>query len=175
MISSTSRDQNAPTAAPHVTGKYLTFYLGDEEYGLQILKVQEIIGLLPITRVPRTPAFVSGVINLRGRVIPIIDLRRKFGMEVMEPGPRSCVIVVQSGGVHMGLLVDRVSDVADIPAADIAPPPPFGASVRTDFLLGIGKSGSRIRLLLDIDQVLSTDERSDVSALDAAADRGATT
>jgi purine-binding chemotaxis protein CheW len=168
-----SADVTPSRAATHVAGKFLTFYLGDEEYGLPILTVQEIIGVLPITRVPRTPPFVSGVINLRGRVIPIIDLRRKFDMEAHVSTSTSCIIVVATADVQMGLLVDRVSDVADIPAADISPPPPFGAGIRTDYLLGIGKSGTRIRLLLDITAVLSVRELTAVGAMSTPHDLSA--
>ena len=135
-------------------GKYVTFFLGDEEYGMEILAVHEIIGVLPMTRVPRTPPFVRGVINLRGRVISIIDLRRKFDLPPCEPGPTSCIIVVAAHAAHVGLLVDRVSEVADIGAADIAPPPPLGAGARTEYLVGVAKSRARVRLLLDISRVI---------------------
>ncbi|HEV2179118.1 MAG TPA: chemotaxis protein CheW [Gemmatimonadaceae bacterium] len=135
-------------------GKYLTFFLGAEEYGMEILAVHEIIGVLPITRVPRTPPFVRGVINLRGRVISILDLRRKFDLPAVEPGPTSCIIVVAAHAAHVGLLVDRVSEVADIAPNDIEPPPPLGAGVQTDYLVGIAKSAPRVRLLLDISRVI---------------------
>lgn len=141
--------------SPHAAaGKYLTFFLGAEEYGMEILAVHEIIGVLPITRVPRTPQFVRGVINLRGRVISILDLRLKFDLPAIEPGPTNCIIVVAAHAAHVGLLVDRVSEVADIGAQDIEPPPPLGAGVRTDYLLGIAKSAARVRLLLDITRVI---------------------
>ena len=139
------------SAAP---GKYLTFFLGAEEYGMEIRAVHEIIGVLPITRVPRTPPVVRGVINLRGRVISILDLRRKFDLPPVEPGPTSCIIVVAAPAAHVGLLVDRVSEVADIAATDIAPPPPLGGGAQTDYLLGIAKSAARVRLLLDISRVI---------------------
>lgn len=135
-------------------GKYLTFFLGAEEYGMEILAVHEIIGVLPITRVPRTPPFVRGVINLRGRVISILDLRRKFDLPAVEPGPTSCIIVVAAHAAHVGLLVDRVSEVADIAPNDIEPTPPLGAGVQTDYLVGIAKSAARVRLLLDISRVI---------------------
>ena len=138
-------------------GKFLTFFLAAEEYGLEILKVHEIIGMLPITRVPRTPHFVRGVINLRGKVIPIIDLRRKFGME-SEAAEETCIIVVQVQGIQIGIVVDRVSEVSDIASSEIEDTPSFGADVQTDYLLGIGKSQDRVRLLLDIERVLSTQE-----------------
>ncbi len=152
-------------------GKFLTFYLAGEEYGIEILKVHEIIGVLPVTRVPRTPDFVLGVINLRGKVIPIMDLRRKFGMEPSEGTAESCIIVAQVGGVQIGTLVDRVSEVVAIAAVDVEDPPSFGSGVETEYLLGLAKSDGRVRLLLDIDRVLSTSEvvhLADVSASEAA-------
>lgn len=145
-------------------GKYLTFFLAGEEYGLEILKVSEIIGLQPITRVPRMPEFVRGVINLRGKVIPITDLRMKFGMGA-EDSEDSCIIVVQMRGIQTGIVVDRVSEVVAINESDIEDAPSFGAGIRTEFLLGIGKAGGRVKLLLDIDKVLATTE---IAALQAA-------
>ena len=153
-------------------GKFLTFFLAGEEYGLEILKVHEIIGMLPITRVPRTPNFVRGVINLRGKVIPIIDLRRKFGME-SEAAEETCIIVVQVQGVRIGIVVDRVSEVSDIASSDIEDTPSFGADVQTDYLLGIGKSQDRVRLLLDIERVLSTQEIVDLRGVPAKAEEAA--
>ena len=147
------------------SGKYLTFKLGVEEYGLEILKVQEIIKMMDITRVPRTPAFVRGVINLRGKVIPVVDLRLKFCMESRENSDKTCVIVVQvaqpgaaSGSVTMGTLVDEVSEVLDITGDQIEPSPEFGTSVNTDFILGMGKVAKKVIMLLDIDKVLSSGE-----------------
>jgi len=140
----------------HAGGKFLTFFLADEEYGLEILKVHEIIGMMVITPVPRTPEFIRGVINLRGKVIPIVDLRLKFGMEAIAQTDESCIIVVQAGGIEIGVVVDKVSEVLDIPAQDIEDPPSFGADVNTDYILGIGKSEGRVKLLLDIDKVLAT-------------------
>jgi purine-binding chemotaxis protein CheW len=139
-------------------GKFLTFFLADEEYGLEILKVHEIIGMMSITRVPRTPAFVRGVINLRGKVIPVMDLRLKFGMPPQEPTDETCIIVVQVQHIEMGILVDKVSEVLDIAAKDIDDVPSFGSEVNTDYILGIGKSQNRVKLLLDIDKVLSRQE-----------------
>ena len=139
-------------------GKFLTFFLGNEEYGIAILKVQEIIGMMNITTVPRTPSFIRGVINLRGKVIPIIDLRLKFAMPSVDQTEETCIIVVQAQGVEMGLVVDRVSEVLDIASADIDEAPSFGTDVETDYLLGIAKSEGRVKLLLDIDRVLSTPE-----------------
>jgi purine-binding chemotaxis protein CheW len=144
-------------------GKYLTFFIDREEYGVEILKVQEIIGALPVTRVPRTPSFVKGVINLRGKVIPIIDLRAKFGM-VESTSSESCIIVVQVQGVQLGVLVDRVSEVSAIAAAEIADPPSFGSEVDTAYLLGIAKGQGKVTLLLDIDRVLTSAEVLDLGA-----------
>ena len=143
------------TAARERAGKYLTFFLAGEEYGLEILKVHEIIGIMPITRVPRTPEFVLGVINLRGKVIPIMDLRAKFGMEAAEHAAEACIIVVQLRGVQIGVFVDRVSEVLDIAEQDIEDAPSFSADIDTDYLLGIAKTNGRVKLLLDIDRVLS--------------------
>ena len=148
-----------------IAGKYLTFFLGDEEYGLEILKVREIIGLMDITPVPRTPEFIRGVINLRGKVIPVIELRQKFGMETVEQTDETCIIVVQAEGMEMGIVVDRVSEVTDIATEEIQEAPSFGTSVDTDYILGIGKSEERVKLLLDIDQVLSPDEAGDMQSL----------
>ncbi|MBI3658737.1 MAG: chemotaxis protein CheW [Acidobacteria bacterium] len=168
----TSRPVNkasAGKAGVERTGeKFLTFFLAGEEYGIEILKVQEIIGMMGITRVPRTPHFVRGVINLRGKVIPVVDLRLKFGMESIEQTAENCIIVVQTVGVEMGIIVDKVSEVSDIAGKDIDEAPSFGADVQTDYILGIGKSQGRVKLLLDIDKVLSTQELVDVHS--AAAD-----
>ncbi len=143
-------------------GKYLTFELGKEEYGLEILKVREIIGYMEITAVPRTPSYVKGVINLRGQVIAVIDLRSKFGMDTAERTEQTCVIVVeikQSGRkLSTGIIVDHVSEVLDIAGEKIEEPPTFGASVDTDFILGMGKIGDSVKILLDIDRVLGEDE-----------------
>ena len=135
-------------------GKYLTFDLADEEYGLEILKVREIIGLMVITPVPRTAEYVMGVINLRGKVIPVIDLRLRFDMESTEATEQTCVIVVDVGNTEIGIIVDRVSEVLDIPAGNIEDTPIFGACVNTDFILGIGKRGDKVTILLDIEKVL---------------------
>lgn len=156
------------TAARSRAGKYLTFFLAGEEYGLEILKVSEIIGLQPITRVPRMPDFVRGVINLRGKVIPITDLRRKFNMDD-DDASDSCIIVVQMQGVQTGIVVDRVSEVVAIAESDIENSPSFGAGIRTEFLLGIGKSQGRVKLLLDIDRVLATSELEALESVHAPA------
>jgi purine-binding chemotaxis protein CheW len=138
-------------------GKYLTFMLNDEEYGLEILKVREIIGLMDITKVPQTPDFVEGVINLRGKVIPVIDLRSKFGLPRAEYNEETCTIVVDVG-MMMGIIVDTVREVHDIPAEDIEPPPRLGGAVDTTFILGMGKVKDDVKILLDIDKVLTSEE-----------------
>ena len=147
-----------------IGGKFLTFFLEDEEYGIEILKVQEIIGMMSVTPVPRTPSFVRGVINLRGQVIPIIDLRLKFGMPAIAQTEETCIIVVQAQGVEMGIIVDKVSEVLDIATEEIDPVPSFGATVDTAYILGIGKAAGNVKLLLHIDKVLSTDEVVDLRA-----------
>ncbi len=154
------------TSSGGAASKYLTFFLGAEEYGIEILKVHEIIGMMPITKVPRTPTFVRGVINLRGKVIPVVELRSKFDMETKEQTDETCTIVVQAQGVQTGIIVDKVSEVLDISPEDVADTPSFGTSVNTDYLLGIGKSQGKVKLLLDIDKVLSNQ---DVIALNAMA------
>jgi purine-binding chemotaxis protein CheW len=145
-------------------GKYLTFALGPEEYGLEILKVREIMGIMEITAVPQTPEYVRGVINLRGKVIPVIDLRAKFGMEPTETTEQTCIIVVeitQKGqGFNTGIVVDRVQEVFDIAGENIEDTPQFGSDVATDFILGMGKIGEAVKILLDIDKVLVADDLS---------------
>ena len=145
-------------------GKYLTFVLAKECYGLEILKVREIIGLMDITAVPRTPEFVKGVINLRGKVIPVVDLRLKFGMVEAEHTEETCIIVVQVGAVEMGILVDKVSEVLNIGGADIEDAPSFGTEVNTDFILGMGKANGRVTILLDIGKVLTQEEVAELAS-----------
>jgi len=143
-------------------GKYLTFALANEEYGLEIIKVREIFGYMEITAIPQTPEHVKGVINLRGQVIPVIDLRAKFGMETTDVTKETCIIVVEiTQGNHKcstGIVVDHVSEVLDIAGEDIEKAPQFGASINTDFILGMGKIGDSVKILLDIDEVLSNDD-----------------
>jgi len=139
-------------------GKYLTFALGSEEFGLEILKVREIIGYMPITAVPQTPSYVKGVINLRGQVIPVVDLRSKFVMHTAETTSETCIIVVEttqgSGKCNTGIVVDRVRDVLDVLEENIEDAPNFGIGVNTDCILGMGKIGDSVKILLDIDRVL---------------------
>jgi purine-binding chemotaxis protein CheW len=166
MMGAASPATSGHSVAIHQNGerKFLTFFLAGEEYGIEILKVQEIIGLMPITRVPRTPGFVRGVINLRGKVISVVDLRLKFGMEEIEPTAETCVIVVQTADLKLGVIVDRVSEVLVIAGEDIEETPSFGVSVDTDYILGIGKSQGQAKLLLDIDRVLSGQDLKEIRA-----------
>ena len=170
LASSTS---TSGAALAHLAGKYMTFKLADEEYGLEILKVREIIGLMEITRVPRTRDFVRGVINLRGKVIPVVDLRRKFGMPPGADTEQTVIIVVTwSDGDRtqtMGILVDQVLEVLDVPAGEIEPAPTFGSSLDTQFILGVGKAEKRVIFLLDIGRVLSADEARELAAATTAA------
>jgi purine-binding chemotaxis protein CheW len=143
-------------------GKYLTFSLAGEEYGIGILKVREIIGMMPITPVPLAPEFLKGVINLRGKVIPVVDLRRKFGMEEAQVTERTCIIVVEINGsgsqIPMGIVVDAVSEVLNVKPSDIEQTPNLGGNLRADYILGIGKMDGGIKILLDIDRVLNSQE-----------------
>ena len=165
---STAESSTAAAAARTQGGKFLTFFLAEEEYGIEITKVQEIVRMLPVTRVPRAPAAVRGVVNLRWKVIPVVDLRREFGLAAAAAAgaAETCIIGVQVRGVPRGVVVDRVSEVSAVAAADVEEPPAFGADVHTEYLLGLGKAGGRVKLLLDIDHVLAASE---VAALAAAA------
>ena len=143
-------------------GKYLTFSLSEEEYGIGILKIKEIIGMMEVTSVPKTPDFVKGVINLRGKVIPVIDLRLRFAMKEEAYTERTCIIVVetegQMGTILMGIVVDAVSEVMNIKAEDIEQTPNFGTKLSTEYILGMAKTEGKVRILLDIDKVLSRTE-----------------
>lgn len=167
MSNATEVIGQAVSALSGLAGKYLTFKLGREEYGLEILKVQEIIKMMEITTVPRTPAFVKGVINLRGKVIPVVDLRLKFDMDEIDATDKSCVIVVQvardSSTVTMGIVVDEVSEVLDIKGEEIEPSPSMGVTVDTQFILGMAKSKGAVKILLDVDKVLSTGDLEAIS------------
>ncbi len=149
-------------------GKFLSFVLGREEYGLEILRVQEINGLMDITRVPRSPDYVKGVINLRGRVIPIINLRKKFKMPMVEDTERTCIIMVQvnynDSQITMGIVVDEVSEVLNITDDQIEPSPSFGGGMeQADFITGMGKLEDKVVILLDIDSVLNGDELAEIA------------
>lgn len=164
MRETTASSESASGGVRARDGKYLTFALAQEEYGLEILKVREIIGYIEVTAVPQTPHYVKGVINLRGQVIPVVDLRSKFGMEAAEITDQTCIIVVEimqgSRTFSTGIVVDRVQEVLDISGSDIEDAPQFGATVSTDFILGMGKIGDSVKILLDIDRVLGEENLS---------------
>ena len=151
-------------------GKYLTFTLDEEEYGIGIIKIKEIIGMMAVTSVPQTPEFVKGVINLRGKVIPVVDLRLRFGLNAIDYTERTCIIVVEIDGysekVTIGVVVDAVSEVMNIKGDDIEDTPTFGTKLNTDYILGMAKMEGGVKILLDIDCVLSEHE---ISALEKAA------
>lgn len=143
-------------------GKFLTFLLSNEEYGVPIQNVREIIGIMEITDIPRTPDFIKGVINLRGKIIPVVDLRVKFGLEEKEYTQRTCIVVVDICFADvkklMGVVVDTVSEVINIQKDDIEPPPEYSSQSHLEFLTGLGKVKGKVVLLLDIEKVLSSDE-----------------
>jgi purine-binding chemotaxis protein CheW len=168
MESFATQTVNSPATPPasaqahERSGKYLIFHLGEEEFGTRILKVREIIGLQDITMVPQTPSYVRGVINLRGKVIPVIDLRLKLGMPEVVYTQRTCIIVVHAqvadSTVLKGIVVDGVSEVLNVSAADIEDTPDFGEQTQTAYLLGMAKIKGSVKILLDIDQVLTSPE-----------------
>jgi purine-binding chemotaxis protein CheW len=162
MSKLTETMDQAVKAMAEKEGKYLTFTLADEEYGISILKIKEIIGMMPITSVPQTPDYVKGVINLRGKVIPVVDLRGRFGMQEIDYTERTCIIVVEiqgeSGMIMIGIVVDSVSEVLNIKGEDIEPTPTFGARLNTDYILGMAKMEGGVKILLDIDRVLGSEE-----------------
>jgi purine-binding chemotaxis protein CheW len=143
-------------------GKYLTFKLATEDYGISLLKVREIIGMMSITSVPRTPDFVKGVINLRGKVIPVTDLRLRFGMPESDYTDRTCIIVVEVESrdtrIQMGIVVDAVTEVLPVKADEIEPAPEFGAKVDTHYILGMANMDGAVKILLDIDRVMTAEE-----------------
>ena len=141
-----------------LAGKYLTFVLDKEEYGIEILKVIEIIGLMAITTIPKTPKYIKGVINLRGKVIPVVDLRLKFEMLEVAQTSETCIIVVSVENVLIGVVVDTVSEVIDIVEADLEPAPQFGSTVDTDYILSMAKIDNSVKMLLNIESILSIEE-----------------
>ena len=168
---------NAPTMTSQIAqfirkdrqGKYLIFQLGKEDFGTEVLKVREIMGLQDITTVPQTPDYVKGVINLRGKVIPVVDLRLKFGLASEQYTPRTCIVVVRTvqGGTEMmiGIIVDGVVEVLTLTEGDIEDTPDFGPGVETPYLSGMAKIKDKVKILLDIDQVLSSNELNGLSGL----------
>jgi purine-binding chemotaxis protein CheW len=151
--------ETASQTAGRAAGKYLTFQLDREEFGIGVLQVREIMALQDITAVPQTPEYVKGVINLRGKLIPVICLRARFGLPVAEYGPRTSIIVVEVRGessvMQVGIIVDEVSEVLNVAASDIEPTPDFGGAAAPSYLLGMAKSKDRVKILLDIDHLAS--------------------
>lgn len=145
------------TADPRA-GKYLAFFLGAEEFGIPVMAVREIMGLQDITAVPRTPAHIRGVLNLRGKVIPVVDLRLKFHLPPIEYGPRTSIIVVKIGELLLGVIVDGVLEVSTLSAHEIEDAPDFGAGVAIPYLLGMAKMKGKVRMLLDMEQVITRQE-----------------
>ena len=154
-------------------GKLLTFQLGKQEYGLQILEAREVVGLMQIDPVPQTPDFMKGIINLRGKIIPVVDLRVKFGMPEIESTEETCIIVVEVArnekSVEMGILVDRVSEVLDIAGEEIDDTPSFGGGFNANFILGMAKAKDSVKILLNIDAVMSGEEILELTGAAAAA------
>ena len=150
-------------------GKYLVFQIGREEFGIPVLKVREIMGIQDITAVPQTPAYLKGVINLRGKVIPVVDLRLKFRLPEVEYTQRTCIIVVQvqhdTHSVLMGTVVDGVAEVLNVGSGDVEDTPDFGNGVETPYLRGLAKIKGKVKILLDIDQVLTSQELQDLNAV----------
>ena len=172
-MSTASDSERLQSLARQLAGKYMTFKLASEEYGLAILRVREIIGLMDITRVPRTKDFIRGVINLRGKVIPVVDLRLVFNMDRTENTDQTVIIVVQwtvgNTSTTMGILVDEVLEVMSIDAEQIEPPPDLRSSNGdNDFILGIGKAEKRVICLLDIERVLSKDDNNQLASIGQA-------
>ncbi len=145
-----------------LSGKFLTFILGNENYAFPILKVQEIIGQMSITRVPKTPSFMRGIINLRGKVVPVIDLRARFNLDKTLGNEKNCIIVVQinlpQNSLVTGILVDEVSEVVDINSSQIEATPNFGSKINTDFISGIGKLEKKMVVVLDVEEILNFNE-----------------
>jgi purine-binding chemotaxis protein CheW len=135
-------------------GKFLTFFLGEEEYAIEILKVQEIIGLMTITPVPKMPDYIRGVLNLRGKIVPVMNLRTRFGLEEIEDTDETCIIVIQNKEYLMGVLVDKVSEVVDIATSQIEDVPSVGTGEQSEYLAGIGKAEDSVKMLLEVDKVL---------------------
>jgi purine-binding chemotaxis protein CheW len=169
MSTTTTVNDAATTPSDARAGKYLTFQLSNEEFGIRVLKVREIMGLQEITAVPQTPAHIKGVINLRGKVIPVIDLRLKFGLAAAEDTQRTCIIVTQiqgeSGAVLMGIVVDGVSEVLTLAGSEIEDTPDFGEEYSGGYLLGMAKVKGKVKILLDIERVLSTQDLHNLSSM----------
>src|SRR6476620_8332719 len=162
-------NDNAAAQGDARAGKYLTFQLANEEFGIRVLKVREIMGIMEITAVPQTPAHIKGVINLRGKVVPVIDLRLKFGLAAAEYTQRTCIIVTQvqgeSGAVLMGIVVDGVSEVLNLTPSEIEDTPDFGEEYSGGYLLGMAKVKGKVKILWDIERVLSTQDLHNLNSM----------
>ncbi len=168
-LETAARELNQQIGLTSDGSQFLTFNLGEELYGVDILRVQEIKGYTTVTKIPNTPSHIKGVLNLRGTIVPIIELRTKFGMPTIEYTAFTVIIVVVVRDKVMGLVVDSVSDVLNIDKNDIQVPPQFGAKVDVSFLNGIGKSGDKLVALLDMDRLLSEDEIQEATVATKAA------
>lgn len=161
METMTAIEQASLQKVDQRAGKYLTFGLGHEEFAIQVLRVREIMGVQEITAVPQMPGHVKGVINLRGKVIPVLDLRLKFGLPEIEYTQRTCIIVAQiqsdAGSLLIGVIVDAVSEVLTLQSGEIEDTPDFGGGVATPYLLGMAKVKGKVKILLDIDKVLAVE------------------
>lgn len=146
--------------------KYLTFHLGEEDYGIEIAFVTEIIGIQKITEVPDMPEFIKGVINLRGKVIPLMDVRERFRMQFREYDERTCIVVVDINNTAVGLLVDEVSEVVDIPESQVEPPPKTGKGTSSRFIKGMGKMDDEVKILLDVGKILYDEELETLDSVD---------
>ncbi len=158
MNNATAMRENRSVNIDPRAGKYLTFFLAHEEYAVEILKVQEIIGRMQITPVPLTSKYIRGVINLRGKIHPIMDLKVKFGMDHTAITDETCIIVIKTDNVMTGILVDKVSEVVNVASVDIEDTPSLGAEINSDYLLGVSKTGGRISLLLDIEKIITASD-----------------
>lgn len=166
-----------PTENLPSPGKYLTFALARERYSVPVLKVREIMRMCPVTPVPRMPAYIKGVINLRGKIVPVVDLRERFGLGAAEDTERICIVVVQIEGTQVagrltGMIVDVVEEVSLFQAEDLEPPPDFGDAFDTRFIVGMAKSRGQVKTLLDIDRLLNQVGQIDLRALQAHAHGG---
>lgn len=166
-IETVAKEMNRQIGLTTDGSQFLTFQLGEELYGVDILRVQEIKGYTAVTKIPNTPAHIKGVLNLRGTIVPIVELRTKFGMKTIDYTMFTVIVVVVVREKIMGLVVDAVSDVLNIDKRDIQPAPQFGAKVDVSFLNGIGKSGDKLIALLDMDRLLSDDDLQDTVSVAA--------
>jgi len=172
VLETATKELNQQIGLTSDGSQFLTFQLSDELYGVDILRVQEIKGYTTVTKIPNTPPHIKGVLNLRGTIVPIVELRTKFGMPTIDYTMFTVIVVVVVKEKIMGLVVDAVSDVLDIDKKDIQPPPQFGAKVDVSFLRGIGKSGDKLIALLDMDRLLSDGDMQDAAMATAANSQG---